>query len=307
MKRNVYLYFAVKLILLLLIVFLIDFCIGNILRHFYLKEGTGRQYRATYTIEKTTDDILIFGSSRAYHHYVPSIIEDSLKQSCYNTGSPGQFLLYNYATLKAVLKRYSPKLIILDVSPRDLAEDKESYDRLSFLLPYYRDHPEIRPIVDLKSPFEKYKLLSSIYPFNSKFLMIIGGNLNYFKNKFSDIKGYKPLYRKWNKSIEIKSPDTYKLDRIKEKVFLSFIEDCDHAGSNLLVVCSPNFIKYNKPDYSITVMQKYAKSKNISFIDFTNDTAFINHPDLFDDLDHLNKRGSEIFTINLVEKLKKRP
>ena len=171
-KKNVYLYFTAKLLLLLFIVFLLDFSIGKTLRYFYFKQECGREYRATYAIEKTTDDILIFGSSRAYHHYIPTIIEDKLKQSCYNTGSPGQFLLYNYATFKAISKRYTPKVMILDVSPDDLGVDEDSYDRLSFLLPYYKNHPEIRPIVDLKSPFEKFKLLSSIYAFNSSSILI---------------------------------------------------------------------------------------------------------------------------------------
>jgi len=287
----------------LLIVFLLDFSIGSILRYFYFKQETGRQFRATNAIEKTTADVLIFGSSRAYHHYVPSIMEDSLNHSCYNTGSPGQFILYNYATLQAVLKRYSPKLIVFDVSIGDLSEGKESYDRLSFLLPYYKDHPEIRSVVELKGPLEKYKLISSIYPFNSAFLMITGGNMSYFKKKSVDMKGYKPLERNWNKPLSIRSPETYKLDTIKEKIFLSFIEDCRNAGTKLLLVCSPNFVKYNKPDYSIAVMKKYALNKNITFLDFTNDTSFINHPDLFDDPGHLNAAGSVIFTKKIIDSI----
>ena len=127
-KKNAYLYFTAKMILLLFIIFLLDFSIGQILRYFYFKSECGRQYRATYAIEKTTADVLIFGSSRAYHHYIPPLIENKLKQSCYNTGSPGQYLLYNYATLKAVLKRYTPKIIILDVTAGDLKTGYEHLD-----------------------------------------------------------------------------------------------------------------------------------------------------------------------------------
>ncbi len=304
MKKNVYLYFTGKVLLLLLIVFLADFSVGSVLRYFYFKQQVGRQFRATYAIEKTRDDILIFGSSRAYHHYDPSIISDSLHHSCYNTGSPGQFILYNYATLQAVLKRYSPKLIIFDVSTNDLAEGKDSYDRLSFLFPYYKNHPEIRPIADLKGPLEKYKLLSSIYPFNSSFLMITGGNLSYFKDKSVDLKGYKPLERQWTSPITIRSPGPYKLDSIKEKIFLAFIDDCKKSGTKLLLICSPNFIQFNKPDYSIQVMRQLAVNKNVPFIDFTNDTNFIKYPELFDDPGHLNAAGSKIFTRMVIDSIK---
>jgi len=302
-KNNAYLYFTAKLLLLLLFIFLFDFTIGKTLRYFYFKEEFGRQYRATYSIEKTTADVLVFGSSRAYHHYVPDIIETGLKQSCYNTGSPGQFIFYNYAVLKAVLKRYSPKLIILDVSDDELRVGAESYDRLSFLLPYYKDHEEIRPIVDLKSPLEKFKLLSSIYAFNSSFLMIAGGNSEYFKKKASDTKGYKPLNRTWNNPIEVRSPTQYEVDSIKINIFKSFIEDCRHAGIKLFVVSSPSYIKYNQKDYSISIIEKIAKKENVCFIDFANDTSFTNHSYLFDDPDHLNAKGSELFTTIVTGKI----
>ena len=303
-KKNAYIYFAGRLMLFLLILFALDFSIGSVLRHFYFTQESGRQYRATYAIDKTTDDILIFGSSRAYHHYVPSLIEDSLKQTCYNTGSPGQFLLYNYATLKAVLARYAPKLVILDVSAGDLSVGRESYDRLSFLLPYYRNHKEIRPIVDLKSPLEKYKLLSSIYAFNSSFLMIAGGNSEYFKKKAVNLKGYKPLTRVWNEPIKIREIEKYKLDSIKVKVFESFIKDCKDAGSKLVLVCSPLYGKYQEKDYSISVMERFANEHQVDFFDFSNDTSFINHPDLFDDPGHLNDRGARMFTCVLLSKIK---
>lgn len=303
-KKNPYLYFASKLILLLLIVFLLDFSIGKTLRYFYFKEECGRQYRATYSVEKTTADILIFGSSTAYHHYIPDIIEDSMKHTCYNTGSPGQSLLYDYAILKAILKRYSPRLIILDVSLGELRDGKESYDRLSFLLPFYKEHEEMRPVIDLKSPLEKFKLLSSIYAFNSSFLMIAGGNSEYFKKKNIDIKGYKPLTRTWHNPIEMRISEHYKLDSIKINIFKSFIEDCRNSGTKLFVICSPAFTKYNQTEYSISVMEKISKEENTRFIDFTNDTTFIIHPNLFDDPAHLNAKGSEIFTNSVIGKIK---
>jgi len=303
-KKNTCLHFIAKLLLLLLILFLLDFSIGNTLRYFYFKQEWGRQYRATYALEKTTADALIFGSSSAYHHYVPDIIEARLKQSCYNTGSPGQSLLYNYAILKAILKRYSPKLIILDVSGGDFRVDQESYDRLSFLLPYYKKHEEIRPIVNLKSPMEKYKLLSSIYAFNSSFLMIAGGNSEYFKKRTTDIKGYKPLFRTWNEPLTIRNPEQYPLDRTKINIFRSFIEDCRNFGIKLFIVYSPTYIEYSQKDYSILIIGKIAKEQNIPFIDFTNDTAFTNHPSLFDDPVHLNFKGAELFTARVTNIIK---
>lgn len=303
-KISEYVFFSGKLILLFTIVFLLDFSIGRILSYYYFKQECGRQYRATFSIEKTEDDILIFGSSRAYHQYVPGVFENDLKLSCYNTGSPGQFLLYSYAILKANLKRHTPKIIILDVTDGELRIERESYDRLSFLLPYYKTHEEMRSIIDLKSPMEKYKLLSSIYAFNSSFLMIAGGNSDYFKRKFTDTNGYKPLNGIWNAPIDKGNSESYILDTIKINVFNSFIRDCKEKNIKLFVVCSPIFLKYTQRENSIIKLEKITKGQNLIFFDFSNDTTFINHPNLFDDAAHLNGKGSELFSSILASKIK---
>lgn len=301
--KNIHLNFVVRLLFLLLIVFFLDFTVGKTLRYFYFKEQFGRQYRATYSIDKCDAEVVVFGSSRAYHHYMPNIIEDSLKQTCYNTGSPGQFLLFNYAILKAVLKRYTPKMIILDLTANSLGVEKLSYDRLSFLLPYYKDHPEMRSVIDLKGPYEKYKLISSIYPFNSELLMIAGGNSDHFKAKSVDYHGYKPLNNIWDKPIKIQGDEPYEIDSVKLKILNLFIKDCQAVGIKLYLVYSPTFTNFTKIDYSIIRAKQIAQDYNIHFFDFSNDTTFNNHPELYDDEDHLNAKGSELFTNKFLNKI----
>jgi len=302
-KNNQYFYFFFKLLLLGFIVFVLDFSIGSILRYYYFKQEVGRDARATYAIEKTYADILIFGSSRAYHQYIPTIFEEKTKQSCYNTGSPGVFLLHSYAVLKAVLKRYTPKLIVLDINSGDLGVERESYDALSFLMPYYAHHKEIRPIVDLKDAFERIKNTSSIYPFNSQIFMIAGGNLEYFKKRNIDIKGYKPLNRIWNESIKTRDSNPYPLDTTKVDILKYFIRDCKRAGIKLVIVFSPMYFNYTKTEYSVTIAKQIANEEHICFFDFTNDTFFIKHPVLFDDPTHLNNDGAMLFTNKIVDSI----
>ena len=175
------------------LVFVIDFSIGRTLRYFYFKETSGLHFRTTYAMEKTEADILVFGASRANHHYIPEVFKDSLEMSFYNTGRDGNGIFFQTALLKSVLKRYSPKVIILDYAG-GFEKGGEDYDRMSPLLPYYRTHEEIRSIVELKSPFERIKLLSEIYPFNSQILTIAIGNLEINKKRKPDNEGYVPLY-----------------------------------------------------------------------------------------------------------------
>jgi hypothetical protein len=169
--------------LVAIVVFVIDFSIGKTLRYYYFKETSGLHYRTTYSMEKTEAELLVLGSSRANHHYVPEIFEDELKMSFYNTGRDGSRLLYNYAVFRSILKRYTPKIIILDIGFDELYSDAEEYARLSPLLPYYKNHPEIRDLIEKRSSFEKIKLLSNIYPFNSSLLAIAMGNLEVNKKR----------------------------------------------------------------------------------------------------------------------------
>src|SRR5258705_13588645 len=191
-KNNIHRNFFMKLFVLFITVFFLDFIIGSLLNIFYFKQYTGFQYRTTYSIEKTTADLLIFGSSTASHDYYPGVFEKRLNMSYYNEGRDGTPNLYHYAVLKAVLKRYSPKIVIYDFDVNEFRKDPESYDRLSSLLHYYKTHPEIRSVLELKSPHEKLKLLSNIYPYNSSIFSIVAGNVERRQNMDINFKGYVP-------------------------------------------------------------------------------------------------------------------
>ena len=306
-KKNPYSFFIFKIILLAAIVFILDFSIGKTLQYFYFKQSSGYLYRTTYSIEKTNAEILIFGTSRAAHHYNSTLIENQLHKTCYNAGGDGQSTFYHYAIFKAALSRYSPKIIIFDLNITEFVKGNDSYDRLSALLPYYQSHREIQPIVNLKSNYEKYKLVSQIYPYNSLLLKIIMGNLEINKNRTqleSDIKGYVPLYRTWNKPICNDKSTSYEIDYQKVKYFENLIKDCKKNKIQLYIVVSPFFIKSNYADYSVSIGQNIAKKYAIPFYNYYQDSVFITNHSLFADMDHLNSYGAEIFSKLVVDKIK---
>jgi len=215
----------------------------------------------------------------------------------------GQFILYHYATLKAILNRYTPKLIILDLYPTELRVERDSYERLSFLLPYYKRDPAIQSVVDMKGPYEKYKLVSSIYPYNSAILVLAASNNEYYKSRNAADKGYYAQTGIWSKPIHTVSSDPYPLDSVKINIFRSFIADCQNTGTKLICVVSPSFINFEKRESSAIAQDRIAKEQNVLFLDFTNDPYFINKPDLFSDPEHLNEKGSREFTNILIDKI----
>jgi hypothetical protein len=297
-------YFFIRLLILFMILFAIDYSLGSLFRYLYFKQESGELYRITYCIEKTHEDILVVGSSRANHHYHPDVFEKRLGLSFYNTGVDGEHIFYQAAILKGVLKRYAPKIVLLDFVEAEFDKDHASYDRLSSLLPYYYDHPEIRPILNLKSPYEKYKMLSKLYPYNSEIFQIMLGETDYKKLKHEDIKGYIPRLELWDEPIKtVVYPEKYPLDTNKIKIFESMIKDCTSAGSKLYIVCSPYFFDAKNQEYSIRLGKQIAKKYNIDFFDFSDNPAFTKNANLFADFAHLNDSGAKLFSEMLIDSL----
>ena len=297
--------FLAKFGIFLLILFLLDFSIGDLLRAFYFKQDSGTLYRTTYSLDSTRAEFLIFGSSTANHHYDPRIFEKRMHTSVYNTGSDGNTIFYNYAIFQSVQKRYVPQIAILDFNVSEFKFREDSYDRLSSLLPYYKNHPEIRSIIRLKSPYEKYKLISKIYPFNSLIFSIGIGNTDYNKTRdqINDENGYVPLTHVWDKKI---APDLsvadYKLDQNKINIFKSFVMECITNHIQLYIVISPRFLKY-ATDPSIEIVRDIAREYNQPFYDFSKDKLFWKHPEYFADIVHLNEKGAHVFSNKVIDKI----
>jgi hypothetical protein len=282
----------------------VDFIVGAILKKLYKNQQSGWDYRTRYSAEETKAATLIFGSSRAQQQYNPLYIEDSLNTTCYNVGRDGMQVPYHYAMLQAVLSRYTPKMIVLDCEYGMFKVADAGYERLSNLLPLYKDHPEMRPVLNLRSPFEKYKLLSNIYPYNSMIFKLLAGNFSKGK-EHEDIKGYRVLTGKLTHPIKTYDlTNKYPLDTIKIKLFNDFINDCRSKNIKLYFVCPPYYMKIIGTDHSLDVVKKIAAEKNIPFIDYANDSVFQTNPALFDDTVHINYEGSKIFSAKLAHQLK---
>lgn len=114
--------------LLLIFTVLLDFAFGRLYEGLYFSEKSRQNDRRIHSVLGTHEDILIFGSSRALHHYNPKIIEDSLGMSCYNVGSGGQNIYYHLALLEATLERYTPKIAILELMSIDFEITPPQWD-----------------------------------------------------------------------------------------------------------------------------------------------------------------------------------
>ncbi len=294
-----------KLLLFLALLVVVDYLAGSILKYFYFKHdpliGASTAYVANYADQK----LLVIGPSHALHHYISKQLADSTHLSCYNAGANGNYLLYSYAMLKCVLKRYTPKMIILDIRAEEFDVNPQGYDHLSVLLPYYDQHPEIRSIIVQRSRFENIKLLSKTYPFNSQLLSILNRNIYKNKNEFKadSLSGFIPL----KDTIKTKFTGEYYKDVRTDPnyihIYKEFLDDCLKRRIKLYVFISPILPEMHSQTSTIKIALKIANDTHVPFFDFSNDYRFKKNIYFFDN-EHMNINGAKLFTSMVIEKIK---
>lgn len=303
-------WFPLKLFGFFVFVFILDYSIGTCLKVLYFKQDNGDIYRLTYAIRKSNEDIIILGDSRAQYHYIPSEITNKLKMSCFNAGrAGGHSVIYHYAILNSILRRHKPKMVFFNISPYELLKEEynSEYDRLSILLPFAKQNTVFKQIVKLRGPFEPIKSLSFIYPFNSLLITLLYPNTNRIK----DDNGYLPLNGTLNiptnqeYTDNIDELDMFKsknLDSLKLGYFKMLMNEAKTNGVRIVLIISPQSIS-PYPNKSTNYIKDYCINENIQFIDFSHDSVFMGHNELFYGFEHLNDKGAMVFTKMLIDSI----
>lgn len=265
-----------------------------------MTRGEGATNKMNMLCMRDSHDILIMGSSRAHHHYIPSDLEDSLKMECYNAGFDGMGIILHYGLLKLLLKRYHPKLIIYDVEPTYDLQTNDNVRYLSLLKPYFRDE-NIADIFKKVSLVEYYKVNSGLYRYNSTFLPIIIGVSN--SDSYEPEKGFVPLKGELQDCGIVKGTSQSEIDKIKMYYLACFIHDVKEAGVPLLMIASPHYGRGEMNE--LEEVNSLCKSNKVLFLNYYSDPFYLSHSELFNDPLHLNWKGAKIFTHQIVPIVKK--
>ena len=130
--------FLLKVLLFFACVVVMDLAFGQFFSFWRTHAKGGSTANCEYIANRATEDIIILGSSRATHHYVPQIIEDSLGMSCYNCGEEGNGVVLAYGRLKMLTDRYKPRLVIYEITPGyDYGTKEPNNKYLGYLRAYY--------------------------------------------------------------------------------------------------------------------------------------------------------------------------
>jgi hypothetical protein len=284
-----------KIVFFVLLIITADWFVGIILEHLYKRSEDITISKIRYTLHESEEDVLVFGSSRAQHHYIPDILVEGTNYTSFNCGLGGQPLAFSLVQISETLKRYKPQTIILDVTP-DFRFDVDSDPRLKILGPYYKTDTLVRKILlDNGSKFEKLKYLSSIYPYNGMLADIV---LAWIYVPDVSIKGYIPSPQGTVDQNWLPDEDTADNQDIpaKQVQYLKRIVDiCRKEDVSLWIIISPLYRPTMEEEKISIQIKDFAEINNISFIDFSFNQTFSDYR-FFKDHLHLTTSGAEIFS-----------
>lgn len=289
--------FIKRIMIFAVIVTAIDFCFGWAMDYMHDHSKGGGMAKRLYMAREAKDEIMLFGSSRMNHHYNPMIIEDSLQVTCFNAGQDGNGVIMSYGFLKMMLERYTPKLVMYDISQFDFAID-DNMKYISLLKPYYKE-PSIKEIIIDVSPMDKYKMASSLYKYNSLAIRVIG---SYISSSSGYTKGYFPLFGKMNYEVDVSKEKNLMTDSVKVYYLKKFISLCKDNNIHLLFSLSPKYKAENSSSYD--VVKFIANEMEVPILDNYTNAQFSNNKVYFQDQMHMNSTGADEYTKYLISFLR---
>lgn len=312
MRNRTFIAFCLKVIVFVLLLFLVDRGIGSVfvaMKDHGLKINSENMWLKTaFVVEKVDAEVLIIGSSKASHHYVPAIIADSLQMTVYNCGQDGCFFLYQNCIINMVLDRYKPQMIFWDLQPECFSrgDNMQEYQNLRYLSPYYGKNHWVTMYVNGEGKTMSIKMCSKMFAYNSKIFNYVFPLLA--KSSKTE-RGYIPLpvdgYDYPVLARDFNDTSTYFLCDDKFKLLDRTMERCQIEGVKLNLFVSPKYdIKSEAYNQALQGIQCMAQKYDIEYLDCSSNSIFMNDATLFKDVSHLNDKGARVFTEFILRKIR---
>lgn len=251
-------------------------------------------------------DVVIMGSSRAWVHVDPLILDSILHTSTYNIGMDGSAInrqIHKYNLFRKYNRK--PKMIIQNIDYGSLGFTI-GYEKTQFF-PYmwnkdFRKEFEYEPLTIWEKYIPCYRYYRNCGPYVLSILYLT-------KEPRRLTKGYQGQERNWNgttfskvKSIHFNTNDT------TLTMFDEYLARAKAEGIKVVFVYAPLYIgaikKIDNIEGMYATYKKFADKYDIPVLDYMNmdissDTAY------FYNAMHLNKRGAEIYSDSLANGIKR--
>lgn len=310
MKNKTLLAFCLKAVMLLVILFGVDRLVGVAFVKMkdvgLVRNQENMWLKTPFTVEKVDADVVVIGSSKASHHYVTPMLEESLGMTAYNCGQDGCFFLYQNCIVNMVLDRYQPKVMIWDIQPGSFtSKGLKEYQNVRYLSPYYVNNEWVKSFVDSESDKMVYRMMSRMFGYNSKLLNYV---VPLVTHSSSILKGYIPLPAKGYKYPE-KIVGKELADLCINESYLKLLDEtlsrCKERGVQLVLCISPEFAEKRAIVAEIESAIGHVVAENgARFVNCSADEFFMQDSTLFKDTSHLNDKGARFYTQLIIKEIK---
>lgn len=283
----------------------VDKCIGLFLEHQLttLPDDGDRLAKINYAINKVKADIIVVGASDARTTINTQILKDSFTNySIYNCGIDGQPTFVCDVVLNCILNRTVPKLVLWVVRP-DALKDMKGQNDLSLLYPFYNNYYVKERLDCTDESFLRLKLLSKVYRFNGNALRI--AKAKFFPDPttylgFTELDG--DCTNMGNAEIEINQ--NFCVNESLKKSLMCTLERMQQMGIKVVFILTPKYCR-NLTENQYVKMLDSVRSKytNTYLIDDSQIDTLICNGKYFRDVEHLNAKGSQLYTKMLVNKI----
>lgn len=256
-------------------------------------------------------DLIVLGSSRAWIHISPAILDSMLNVDSYNLGLNGHNFHLQYAKYAAYLeKNRKPKTIIYSLDITSLIRREILFNKYQFLP--YTDIPIVaESLMEYKHGIKKAETLIPLLKYRKEHDLIKIGVEEFFALKHysnDKYKGYKSYDTGWSDIAKDHTDNHIELDSATVNLFESFVEQCLSDEIELIIVYTPSYVR----NQAITanraeVMNTYrgiADKYDLEYWDYSQDSICFDKK-YFMDGKHMNKTGAELFTYYLADRMVK--
>lgn len=246
-----------------------------------------------YLHQDIHEDVILIGASRCHHHYLPSILSNTLGMSVYNAGIGGSNNIFaHYMVLRHILARYTPKIICLEVMQTDYCQQTDTYIALNILAPLFGYNEAADSVYRLAKNYYQYHI-SHLYRYNAKASSnLLGLILN---RQVGNDNGYIPLPKPNRFPQKPMNEETRNdIDSLKIRYIQRFADLCYDRQIKLIFTVSPKYTIVNSSHYN--VLKDIAQKNNILFLDYHSRGLYHDHADYFKDSSHLWDEGAKIFS-----------
>lgn len=294
--------FLLRLVVAICAVVCIDGVFGTVMDAVYPSTGSEAVEDISQVCFGPANDIVIMGSSRARHHYISRMMEDSLNVKCYNTGKNGNGIVLMSGIYELLSDNYKPKLIIYDVSRFDyfhVPEDKENSRYLAPLKPYAHNDG-IRKLIKEVSFEEWIKSFSGLCRYNSVFWGVVKRCI-WGAEKDKD-KGYAVAKEVFKGARGEEKAE--REDEVKVRCLRHFIEQLRQDGVPIVFVVSPLY-DWGKEPLIAEPIRKISEEYHIPFWDYSSFREIAEDRTMFADWIHMNENGAQRFTQQVIETVRR--